>query len=61
MANLETRLAPFVGKPISVEGSRVAQIYRNFGVHPDKVQLLKCSPILITGSDAEGEIRVVEY
>jgi CTP synthase (UTP-ammonia lyase) len=53
-----------------VEGSRVAQIYGslsateeyycNFGVHPDKVQLLKSGPIRITGSDAEGDIRVVE-
>jgi CTP synthase (UTP-ammonia lyase) len=53
-----------------VEGSQVARIYGslsateayycNFGVHPDKIQLLKSGPIRITGSDAEGEIRVVE-
>ncbi len=53
-----------------VDGSQVAQIYGslsateeyycNFGVNPDKAQLLKSDPIRITGSDAEGEIRVVE-
>jgi len=52
------------------EGSRVAQIYGslsateeyycNFGVNPDKVQLFKSGPLRITGSDAEGEIRVIE-
>ena len=53
-----------------VEGSRVAQIYGslsvteeyycNFGVNPDKVQLLKSGPLRITGSDTEGEVRVIE-
>jgi CTP synthase (UTP-ammonia lyase) len=53
-----------------VDGSQVAQIYGslsateeyycNFGVHPDKVQFLKSGPLQITGSDAEGEIRVIE-
>jgi len=53
-----------------VEGSKVAQIYGslsateeyycNFGVNPDKVQLLKSGPLRITGSDSEGEVRVIE-
>jgi CTP synthase (UTP-ammonia lyase) len=51
-------------------GSRVARIYGataateayycNFGVHPDHVPLLRAGPLRITGSDAEGEVRVVE-
>jgi CTP synthase (UTP-ammonia lyase) len=53
-----------------VEGSRVAQIYGsraaveeyycNFGVSQQKVQLLKSGPLQVTGSDSEGEIRVIE-
>ena len=53
-----------------VPGSRVARIYGttdaveryycNLGVHPDKVPLLRNGPLRITGSDAEGEVRVVE-
>ncbi len=34
--------------------------YCNFGVNPDYVTELKKAPIEITGSDSEGEIRVVE-
>ena len=51
-------------------GSRVAQIYGatsaveryycNFGVNPEHVPLLKSGLLKITGSDAEGEIRVIE-
>jgi CTP synthase (UTP-ammonia lyase) len=51
-------------------GSRVAAIYGtesaeeeyycNFGVNPDKVSLLRRSALVISGSDAEGEIRVIE-
>jgi len=51
-------------------GSRVAAIYGaecaeeeyycNFGVNPDKIALLRRGPLQISGSDAEGEIRVVE-
>ena len=33
---------------------------QNFGVNPDKVQLLKSGPLRITGSDTEGEVRVIE-
>lgn len=53
-----------------VPGSRVASIYGgttaveryycNFGVHPDRVAILRSGPLLIAGSDAEGEVRVVE-
>jgi CTP synthase (UTP-ammonia lyase) len=53
-----------------VPGSRVAAIYGmesaeeeyycNFGVNPDKVPLLRGSALGISGSDAEGEIRVIE-
>ena len=53
-----------------VEGSRVAALYGslsateayycNFGVNPDKIRLLTSSELRITGSDAEGELRVIE-
>jgi CTP synthase (UTP-ammonia lyase) len=53
-----------------VPGSRVASIYGalsaseeyycNFGVNPNKVPLLKSGDLRISGSDAEGEIRVIE-
>jgi CTP synthase (UTP-ammonia lyase) len=51
-------------------GSRVAEIYGgisaielyycNFGVNPDHVSILRSGPLKITGSDSEGEIRVIE-
>jgi CTP synthase (UTP-ammonia lyase) len=51
-------------------GSRVAEIYGgisaieqyycNFGVNPDYVSLLQSGSLKITGSDSEGEIRVIE-
>ena len=54
-----------------VPGSQVAgiygassgqeQYYCNFGLNPDYVPLLKRGPLKVSGSDAEGEIRVVEY
>ena len=53
-----------------VPGSQVAGIYGttsvqehyycNFGVNPDYVPLLKQGPLKVSGSDAEGEVRVVE-
>ena len=53
-----------------VEGSKVASIYGslsateeyycNFGVNPDKVSLLTGSALRTSGSDAEGELRVIE-
>lgn len=52
-------------------GSQVAGIYGqteateryycNFGVNPDFVDILESSPLRITGSDAEGEIRIIEH
>ncbi len=54
-----------------VAGSQVAGIYSatstrehyycNFGVNPDYVPLLKQGPLRVSGSDAEGEVRVVEH
>jgi len=54
-----------------VEGSKIARIYGsthvkeryycNFGVNPDRLAEIKSGPIQITGSDDEGEVRVVEY
>ncbi|MDP1771436.1 MAG: CTP synthase [Methylobacter sp.] len=53
-----------------VPGSQVATIYGglsakenyycNFGVNPDCIDELKQGPLNISGSDAEGEIRVIE-
>ena len=53
-----------------VEGSKVAAIYGslsateeyycNFGVNPDRMPLLMGSALRNTGSDAEGELRVIE-
>ena len=36
------------------------QYYCNFGVNPEKVAELQRGELLVTGSDAEGEVRVVE-
>lgn len=54
-----------------VAGSRVAEIYGstrvkekyycNFAVSPNFVDDIRSGPISITGSDAEGEVRVIEY
>ncbi len=41
-------------------GGAVEEYYCNFGVHPDKVALLKSGPLNVSGWDAEGEIRVIE-
>ncbi len=38
----------------------VEHYYCRFGVDPDRVPLLRSGPLKIVGSDAEGEIRVVE-
>lgn len=54
-----------------VPGSRVAAIYGslsatehyycNFGVNPDCIRELKQGPLNISGSDIEGDIRVIEH
>src|SRR5262245_1221089 len=38
----------------------IEEYYCNFGVNPEKIGILKNSPLRITGSDAEGEVRVIE-
>lgn len=53
-----------------VKGSKAAEIYDaesateryycNFGVNPDYVSLLKSGPLQISGSDSEGEVRMIE-
>ena len=54
-----------------VRGSKIAEIYGstnttesyycNFAVNPQYLEDIKNGPIKITGSDSEGEVRVVEY
>jgi CTP synthase (UTP-ammonia lyase) len=36
------------------------EYYCDFGVNPEKIGILRNSPLRITGSDAEGEVRVIE-
>lgn len=36
------------------------QYYCNFGINPDKTELLRSGDLQITGSDAKGEVRVAE-
>jgi CTP synthase (UTP-ammonia lyase) len=50
-----SRVAEFYGATSVVE-----EYYCNFGVNPDYLSLLKSGPLRITGSDSEGEIRVIE-
>ena len=40
--------------------SAIEQYYCNFGVNPDYVSRLKSGSLKITGSDSDGEIRVIE-
>lgn len=64
---------PLAGREMQLtfsSGSRVAEIYGatsateeyycNFGVNPTYISLLKNGPLKITGSDSEGDIRVIE-
>lgn len=37
------------------------QYYCNFGVNPAVIDVLRQGPLQITGSDSEGEIRVIEW
>jgi CTP synthase (UTP-ammonia lyase) len=50
-----SRIAAIYGAETSVE-----EYYCNFGVNPDKIDVLASGELRITGSDAEGEVRVVE-
>lgn len=53
-----------------VDGSKVVGIYGaasateryycNFGVNSDHAELLRSGPLRVTGSDSEGEVRVIE-
>ncbi len=53
------------------EGSKVAEIYGstcakeayycNFAVNPEYLEEIRKGPIRISGSDSEGEVRVIEY
>ena len=40
--------------------SAIEQYYCNFGVNPDYVSRLQSGPLRITGSDSDGEPRVIE-
>ncbi len=54
-----------------VSGSQVAKIYNscsateqyycNFGINPNYYAVLRQGPLVISGCDAEGEIRVIEH
>jgi CTP synthase (UTP-ammonia lyase) len=51
--------------------SRIAEIYGsthvgekyycNFAVNPEFIETIQNGPISVTGSDAEGEVRIIEY
>jgi len=49
-------------KIATIYGSTSAQenYYCNFGVNPDYIGVLKSANLKITGSDAEGEVRIIE-
>lgn len=51
-----SRVANIYGTPTVTE-----QYYCNFGINPDYIEILKQGPMLITGADAEGDIRVIEW
>lgn len=51
----DSRVASIYGVTESQE-----QYYCNFGVAPDAAELLQKGPLRVVGSDAEGEIRVIE-
>lgn len=70
-----TRLAcSLAGRELPITltpGSHTARIYGttqvteryycNFGVNPAYVEMIKASPVKITGADAEGEVRIIEH
>ncbi|MBE9169175.1 CTP synthase [Pleurocapsales cyanobacterium LEGE 06147] len=51
----ESHVATIYGALTAIE-----QYYCNFGVNPEYIPLLKNSSLKITGSDREGEVRVIE-
>ncbi|MBE9032678.1 CTP synthase [filamentous cyanobacterium LEGE 11480] len=50
-----SQIAAIYGQTTAIE-----QYYCNFGVNPDYVTPLQSGELNVTGSDAEGEIRVIE-
>jgi CTP synthase (UTP-ammonia lyase) len=50
-----SRVAAIYGAPTAVE-----RYYCDFGIHPDRAELLRRGPLRFTGADAEGELRVLE-
>lgn len=70
ISQLDCSLAGREMKLAFVEGSKIAAIYGslttneqyycNFGVNPEYVSLLKSQLLEVTGSDNEGELRVIE-
>lgn len=64
LAGREMRLNFLPGSQVAaIYGSASAKerYYCNFGVNSDYVDVLKQGPMRISGSDAEGEIRVIEH
>jgi CTP synthase (UTP-ammonia lyase) len=63
LAGREMRLQFTAGSQVAeIYGTHTAieQYYCNFGVNPACVPLLKSGPLQMTGSDSEGEVRVIE-
>jgi CTP synthase (UTP-ammonia lyase) len=59
--SLRISLAPHSLAAATYRASEVVEEYHcNFGVHPEYVPELRAAGLRITGSDAEGEVRVVE-
>ncbi len=54
--NSGSKVAKFYGSESATE-----QYYCNFSVNPEYIEIIKSGPIRISGSDSEGELRVVEY
>jgi CTP synthase (UTP-ammonia lyase) len=52
----ESRVASAYGSTSATE-----QYYCNFGVDPSRVDAIKAGPMKVTGADAEGVIRVIEW
>ena len=51
----DSRVARIYGR-----GSATEEYYCNFGVNPDVIPTLRKGELRIVGSDAEGEVRVLE-
>ena len=64
LAGREMTVTLVPGSQVSgIYGATLAreQYYCNFGVNPESVPHLKQGPLNVSGLDAEGEVRVVEY